>query len=525
MITDKGLSIPYLDFLNKCNNDKNNLNKILKHFTVKEVYTKGKPKGLPLVIKRAYMFIDNNIIFPRIKLSKFIERKFIDNIIINYVNEPKKNKKHEILIPLYDYQKSILIYLLKNIFNEENIINHKSICYLQMDTGLGKTRIGCSLINNIGYSALIVVPTLSIGYQWIEECNEIYPDIKIKFYNNSLKDKPTAYNNEITIVTVNTFYKKNISFIEGYGIIIYDEAHEYYSNQFSKILWLAQSKIVLGLSATPLDRNNQLDKYVTLHLGDPIYAKDISQISNINFKVNVKCINYRGDPNYIETVTTKNGTISTILTINNISQDNSRIKLIIDETIRLYNDNHGIFIFAEYRNFLDIIKNNLLKTNIDINNIISIYNDEDISILRGGVSKEYFLKTKSKGSHIVLTTYGYSRRGISLINMTAMILATPRKSGIKQIIGRILRKGSDENIIREIVDIIDINSILKTQFKERYKIYLEKKYKIFFDNVNYDIKYNNSINDNSNVDNSITTNDNDDNINNKYNKLIDLLYQ
>lgn len=505
MITDKGLSISYQYLLKKCDNDRNVFNKLLKKFIIKETYVHGKPKGIPLITKHSYLHVDNHIIFPRIKTSNFIKCKIIDSVDIMYNNEPNINKKHDIIIPLYDYQEEIVNYLIKNKFNKENIENHLSICYLQMDTGLGKTRIGCALINTIGYSALIVVPTISIGYQWIEECNEIYPDIVIKMYNNALKDKPNAYKNEITVIVVNTFYKKDISFINGYGIIIYDEAHEYYTNQYSKILWLAQTKIVLGLSATPLDRPDNLDKYVTLHFGNPIYAKDITSISNITFKVNIKCINYYGDEKYVETITTNKGSVSTILTIGNIIQDVDRINLIINEIIILYNNNHGIFIFAEHRNFLDIIKLHLIKININSDTIIDMYSDKNISILRGGINKEYFLETKSKGAHIVLTTYGYSRRGISLINMTAMILTTPRKNGIKQIIGRILRKGSDESIVREIIDIVDVKSILKSQFKERKKIYIEKKYKI------------NYIDFNKNSTNKdVVTND--------YDQLINILY-
>jgi hypothetical protein len=110
----------------------------------------------------------------------------------------------------------------------------------------------------------------------------------------------------------------------------------------------------------------------------------------------------------------------------------------------------------------------------DIGETASASEETPISILRGGITKEDFENTKKCKSHIVLTTYGYSRRGISLPDMTALILVSPRRNGSTQIIGRILRRNSDEKIIRQIVDIVDVHTILKSQVNERLKTYREK---------------------------------------------------
>ena len=101
-------------------------------------------------------------------------------------------------------------------------------------------------------------------------------------------------------------------------------------------------------------------------------------------------------------------------------------------------------------------------------------NETPISVLRGGITKQTFNDARDAKAHIVLTTYGYSRRGISLPDMTALILVSPRRNGSRQIIGRILRRNSDEGIIRQIVDIVDVHTVLKSQSSERIKIYREK---------------------------------------------------
>lgn len=487
IINSCGISIPYDKFLIK-SGGKANANKILKSLTIVEKAGFGKPKGAPLVVKYAYINKKGIITFPRIKAPIFLKHKIIDSIKTEYVNEPRKINNYEITMPLYDYQEGIINYLLNHQFSQESINAGSGICYLQMDTGLGKSRIGCALVNKLQYPALIVVPTIAIGHQWIDEFTELYPNMPVGFYHNVSKEKVSPVTHDVTIVVVNTLNKKDADFIKGYGIIIFDEAHEYYTTCNGKILWLAQTKVVLGLSATPLERPDELDKYIMLHLGIPIYAKDIVNVASVKFTGNVKCINYYGYHKYSETILTEKGTTSSILTIGNLIQDPFRIQLIIKEVKKLYQDGHGIFVFAEHRDFLDILKTNLIGYNISMED--EVVNEIDTSIFRGGINKSDILRakelSKTRGSHIVLTTYGYSRRGISLTEMTAIVMATPRRNGLKQIIGRILRRGSDESIVRQIIDIVDVRCNLRNQYFDRKKIYIEKGYPIEYVRVESD---------------------------------------
>lgn len=480
IINSYGLSIPYDKFLIK-SGGRMNVNKILKSLTVVEKAGFGKPKGSPLIIRYAYINKNGVITFPRIKAPVFLKHGLIDSITTEYINEPRLIKSHEISMPLYEYQEQLINYLLNNQFSPESIKVGTGICYLQMDTGLGKSRVGCALVNKLRYPTLVVVPTIAIGHQWIDEFNELYPNMIVGFYHNTSKIKVNPIDFDVTIIVVNTLNKKDISFINGYGIIIFDEAHEYYTTCNGKILWLAQTKVVLGLSATPLERPDELDKYVLLHLGQPIYAKDIVNVASVKFTGNVKCINYYGCPKYSENILTEKGTSSSILTIGNLIKDPYRIQLIIKEVKRLYNDKHGIFVFAEHRDFLDVLKEHLIGLNVSIEDDTQV-DETDTSIFRGGIHKSDIQRakelSKTRGSHIVLTTYGYSRRGISLTEMTAIVMTTPRRNGLKQIIGRILRRGSDESIVRQVVDIVDIRCNLRSQYFDRKKIYIEKGYPI-----------------------------------------------
>lgn len=506
------------------------------------------------IIRKAYkgIIIDNAkyYIFPRYFLLNILElcpdlKDSIEYQIDITIQAATATTKYE-LSPdkqLYPYQESAVEYLYERAQKQYGIL------YLQMDTGLGKSRVGCAFIAKVKERALIVVPTKAIAEQWWNEFTEMYPNLTINIYKNEIKttiakapakprlkkEKPIS---DVDIIIINTFRDKNEEFIKQYSVTVLDEAHEYHSECNLKALWLSQTKYVLGLSATPLERPDGLDRYITLHLGDVIYPKDIPNfdISSVNFKANVRVIEYEGCEPYIDTVLTPAGTISSIMTINNILNDPYRLALIVNEITKLnnihlteegishglirpdleYPKKHGIFVFVETRDFLIKLKNALLLNmsaeNIfapqlddaadvddsandaaDVDNaadvddsanvcdsandaadVCDIANDTPISVLRGGITKQAFNDARDAKAHIVLTTYGYSRRGISLPDMTALILVSPRRNGSRQIIGRILRRNSDEGIIRQIIDIVDVHTVLKSQSSERIKIYKEK---------------------------------------------------
>src|SRR5581483_3431874 len=70
-------------------------------------------------------------------------------------------------------------------------------------------------------------------------------------------------------------------------------------------------------------------------------------------------------------------------------------------------------------------------------------------------------------ARVVFTTYGLSAVGTSWQHMTAEVLATPRRNGTKQLAARIMRMGGDQDVTREIVDVVDVGTFLRKQKKDR----------------------------------------------------------
>ena len=441
-----------------------------------------------------------------LKTVNLIDTKLKDDKII-VVKKIKQNKLEQVQ-QLYDYQATVVDHLYE-------LYKNKTVCYLHMGTGLGKTKTTCGLIAKLCYKAIIVVPTIALAGQWIVDCNEMYPNLRIVRYTSTA----IIPSHDVLVCVINTF--RVTEFPPGY-FIVFDEAHELSSKENIKALIATVGNYCLGLSASPLERPDNLDRAVELYLGKVIYAESIPgiDIGAVKFDARVNKISYYGNPKYCETQYTEakgEKMVSCINTIKHVLEDENRTNLIVlcVRQILLQKVKHGIFIFAETRDYLKILSRRLIDyfpdTTIETENEPETFPDEvetvqpeaeltgeaieveesrseltkeewisnkNVSLIMGGTTADDMGIVKGKRNHIVLTTYGFGRRGISLVDMTALIMCTPRKNGLNQIIGRIMRRGSDQSIIREIYDIVDVRSMLKYQFKEREKLYSIRKYPI-----------------------------------------------
>ncbi len=477
--------------------------------------------------RRAYLLEDRDIIFPRIVARSLLVGRIkssglplIDRVVPAPGTPSPRQLPAEVCEEaeeLFPYQEAAVQYLC----GENGPIGPKAVgemrasAYLQMDTGLGKTRVGCAVAAWRGEPALVVVPTKLIADQWVAEFGRIYPAMKVEVYHNQTKTSrhapPSAETHDVVVVVINTVREKDPSFIRGFGTMILDEAHEYQSPENGKILWLAQTRAVLGLSATPLARPDQLDRYVCLHLGNIIYPTAIPGFDtcDIKFAGRVLQIDYVGHPDHAVTVVEPTSNMmSAVMTIGRVVADPARLRLVAAEVLRLYHlhetampsdlvrlglgphpatgaiRRHGVLVFAEHREYLPLLRDAITKTVGFSPSVPELGEkggdppEEGVTILRGGVASGVVAAARSAEARIVLITYGFGRRGVSMEQMTAAVLASPRRNGMVQVIGRILRRGSDESIVRQIVDIVDVNTGLKGQATDRRKVYKEKGYPI-----------------------------------------------
>ena len=394
------------------------------------------------------------------------------------------------------------------------------LAYLQMGTGLGKTRVGLAAAVEAGGPTFVVVPTRALREQWLSEARQAYPGLALAAYQNprtAATEPAGPATADLVVGVANTVLRKKTGFFSGYALVVLDEAHELSARCSQNILWLAQgAPRVLGLSATPDERPDGLDRLVFRFLGPPTSAEaDIPRFSvaDVRFHGRVREVEYVGEGEYVEAVVSRAGTLSATATVGNLVRDPARLALVVAEVERLYfqgetdpaalgpgppGRSHGVMVFAEHRDYLLVLRDAIMARFAppdlaapELGDGPAAEEDPGDSsgaeqaaaggavVLRGGVGAEALVQARA--ARVVLTTYGYSRRGISLANMTALVLATPRRRGLTQILGRILRRGSDETIRRAVVDIRDMASPLKSQSSDRRAAYREKGWPIFRD--------------------------------------------
>jgi superfamily II DNA or RNA helicase len=444
--------------------------KFLGLLTVKQKLPPSQTKyGFPISI-HAYKQDGKCLILPKIKLS-VIQKMGLQPTITEPCDQDPIDVDLE-GVSFYDYQSAAIDACMDRLEDAK-------CCYLQMDTGMGKTRTAIGIIAGMSVKTLVIVPAKSLQSQWAQEFAKLSPNANVVSYANA---KGPIVDCDVAICVINTFREKTADFIRdnNFGLVIFDEAHEYYTSKNSNGLWIAQhAQFVLGLSATPLERPDGLDTFICHFIGKPLICGDLPglDIQKEKFNGKVTRIRYCCDVKYADIEVTSKGTPCNASTLTKVLSDPERQELVVHSIMELFNEGHGIFVFAEHREYLIQLQELLLKF-YDKDDIILEDEPIEVAVLRGGTKQDLLNAVRKKGARIVLTTYGYSRRGVSLPRMTGMVLASPRRNGLMQILGRITRKGDDPDVIRHVIDIVDDNTMYRGQFYTRSKVYKVKDWSV-----------------------------------------------
>ncbi len=254
---------------------------------------------------------------------------------------------------------------------------------------------------------------------------------------------------------------------------------------------MCQSPYMLGLSATPDDRDDSLDSVNHWGIGPILIAKKLQGYTekSIPFKGKIIKVKYSGSNKYTKNlINEKLEMTSFTKMINQLTNDPHRLKMIVDLTIEQQKKGLNIYIFADRREYLELLRIELDKASV-YNSIVT--NDDELDQFQlksirlvGGSSMEEMNEAKSS-KNVILSTYRYMSVGVSIPKMNCLILATPRRKKSEQTINRIFRLGSNYHIERVIINIVDIRTNLKKQWYMRKKYYEEKKYPIITKSVSF----------------------------------------
>lgn len=394
---------------------------------------------------------------------------------------------------LYDDQQ-IIINHLRTQWRDLN--SYGSAC-LNLRAGYGKTFIAAGVIALLRMRTLYIVPTCELAKQVQHDLqaslgtlSDMNPPIAIHYVSSGEEFRKVAEsenNSLVCIVVINTVIGATWAELTPatclanyFSLIIFDEVHTYCSPKRANIFWMAQTRYMFGMSATIGERRDGFDFALGHHLPPLIdAAKHIEGFTYgaaSPFQCRVRAVRYFArdeDAQNLRHETTDR--VFAHYMYEQFAHDERRNALIVSQARELVATGHNVFIFAEERAHVELLAGLLAADETTRQYPLVIFyggvSDEDrrIAIARDEPSTDG--APAHPPARIIVATYSYSGTGISIIRMTALILATPRYSGMKQIVGRILRRGSDPTIQRVVIDIIDQKTCLAYQFQLRRNAY------------------------------------------------------
>lgn len=382
--------------------------------------------------------------------------------------------------------------IFKNYYTNKRVEYGSAGLILNLEAGQGKSYLAAYVAYKLQKKTAIIMHSTSLLEQWSKVLQNCFgKSVSIGYYYAKKKvdgdfvliiiDSATSHD-----FKVNGEIKTPIEYFSQFGFIIYDECHTY-ANKFSqKALRVAQAPYMLGLSATPDENTQGFDPAVWWDIGPILTANALDgyEATSENFSATVHRIMYYGSPTYTKQIINEHTSLtSTSETINMICEDNIRTSIVIDCIMNGLDKGLYMFVFADRREYLLMIQEQLKAIKNIEGEIVD--NDKDFVRIVGG-AKNAELEDAEINSRVIFTTYQYMGTGKSIIKMNGLVLATPRKTKMKQYINRIFRLGSDESIERHIWDICDMKLKLANQWNARHSYYKEKNYNIVTEKIRYE---------------------------------------
>ena len=435
--------------------------KLLKKLTIRY----PAPIGNYHISKKLYVESrkDGKIILPRFSKEILLKTKFIQSVE-NKIT-PGESANIEFIGKPTHNQQIVGDWFIKNTPGGHTI---------KMQAGSGKTFLAMYVMSKLKKKTLIITPQTFLLNQWKENIQQFCPGVTIGEYYGKKKS-----DGDVVIAIINSIIGPTITidgaeidtkeYMSSFGLVVLDESHTYATDSFSKLYNHIQREYILALSATPDERKYGLDKVSHYWVGHMVDAEKLQgyHIQNTQFTAKIHVVKYHGPPELTVTrINEKTGMPFVPAMISDLISDECRNDLIIEWIKKLMIDKHYLFVFSERREHAKVLASMLGEYDCV---------DEDTYIVMYGGSSKEDIHTAKTTSSVVFTTYGYSSTGVSIDHMTAMILATPRRSKATQIVGRVFRQNQKfEHIEREIVDIVDANSMLAGQLRDRMVTYRDR---------------------------------------------------
>ena len=346
---------------------------------------------------------------------------------------------------------------------------------LNLYCGCGKTVLALYIAAQLKKKTLIIVHKTFLQNQWYDRIKEFTNAniglIRRKKVDIKGKDIVVGMLQSISMID----YDLNI--FDQFDTIIMDECHHMASRVFSKAMYKAGGKYIIGLSATP-NRSDGLTKILHWYMGEIMYKLERKGDKGVIVKVfnyHSKDKNFKERKQWIPGRGLKSSSSRMITGLKLVNNRNKFIVKIIDEIRRC--DERKILVLSDRLEHLTILKE-LTDKSIKTEEEKGILEEDEItSAYYIGKMKEYEQKEATEAD-IIFASYAMAAEGLDVPDLNTLIFATPKKN-IIQCVGRILRKQIKEGDLNPlIIDVLDQLSMFTHQGNTRVRYYNKKKYTV-----------------------------------------------
>jgi hypothetical protein len=467
--TKKGIIVFEKDLLNFLGTDK--FSKVCRTFQKTVRLDQGRFIKVTLVNKYIYKG-HNYFVLPRGMALFFLQNKYLREITSTAIIENRVILgQDDVALTPYNYQLACSNYVCDNFLNQERASKGVAGAILEVEAGLGKTFIAADIFRKLQVKTLYIVPNEYLLEQAADDFAKCFPKLKIGKYYYKIKQ-----DGDIVFMIINSALSEEFTlgkdkftpeeFMSRFNLSIWDEVHEYASKERSVAFARVNTKYIFGMTAEANSRLDKLDFVCHYNIGPVIQAVNIPGFEvpdNDRYVSSANIIEYYGPKEYCQHIMGANGMMSAFKMSCQVIRDAHRMKVIVDQVKSLYAEGRNIFIWCDARNIVIIIRNLLRDVGIDSDM------PEETKHLMGGVTKPEI--QEAQNSRIIVATYQYAYRGVSLPKFDTMIFATPRRAHIYQTLKRIFRMGGNVEVERKIIDIVDMRTNLRYQLSSRMEQY------------------------------------------------------
>ncbi|MFA4646966.1 DEAD/DEAH box helicase [Pyrococcus kukulkanii] len=384
-------------------------------------YTNTFPVGLLLRVKK---FLNSKGYRVKIKDERIVEGEPLNS---------EWNKNYE----LRKYQKKAVKLAIK-----------EKMGVLALPVGSGKTIVGLRIIHEINKSALIIVHTKELLYQWAEKVEEVLGIKAGVVGDNKWQEGP------ITVAMIQTLLSRGVEKLQNkYAVVLFDECHRTSAaEKFYQVGMSLPQVYRFGLSATPWRRLRGEEMKIEGVVGPIIYEVKAEDLIKEGFlaKPKFEVIEYESN---MPALADKYKELYEEV----IMENEERNKAIVEKAVDLAKQGHRVLIDVKRIDHGEILVKMLREKGINA------------EFLSSQSPNRWKILEKFKGGKIPVLVSTLLKEGVDIPEISAIILAGGGKSDVMtiQTIGRALRpKAGGEAVI---VDVKDTDPLLFTHFLERQK--------------------------------------------------------